>query len=784
MSINSKSLTGFILSSQYLDVAGRLCLRYWLHTQQGPLCVEITEQPAVFFVAQADMDEVPRAAGIEFKTLPLKHFDGRPMAAVYCRSYRQLMDLRSKLENLEIPAYEADIKPQERYLMERFIRGGVQLQGGQWQQGILHNPRLTPAEMTPQLTVLSVDIETSMPTASEPEQLYAIGFSGMGHKRVFMLGESSAVHQGWIEFFSDIPALLRAASAFVQHLNPDVLVGWNVIQFDLRVLQRIYQLHQVPFTWGRSTVQVNVRQGQNNLWFADVPGRVVVDGIDGLKNATWSFESFSLQYVAQALLGESKKIDDVDNRAQAITDLFHTDKIALAEYNLRDCELVEAILAKTHLLEYLIKRSHLTGHPLDRVGGSVAAFEYLYLPKLHRAGYIAPNIGDGYDAVKAPGGFVMDSQPGLYQHVLVLDFKSLYPSIIRTFFIDPMGLAEGLQLPAGASACVTGFNGGQFHRKRHLLPDIIRDLWQARDEAKRQKDAAASQAIKIIMNSFYGVLGSPGCRFFDVRLSSSITQRGHQIIQQSARLIEEKGYQVIYGDTDSVFVWLRDKHSAGQAGSVGATLAAELNQWWADYLKTEFNLASCLEIQYETHYQKFLMPTIRGSELGSKKRYAGQKTNGEMVFKGLEAVRTDWTALAREVQQHLYQAIFNDEPYLDYLLQVVAEVRSGQRDAQLIYRKRIRQPLSSYVRNVPPHAQAAKKLDEYRVANGLMPRYERSGWVEYVMTINGPEPLENIQSALDYQHYIDRQLAPVVDGILYFEGKDFAALINPQADLF
>lgn len=784
MSKNSNFTSAFILSSQCLDQAGRLCLRYWLHSAAGALCVEITDQQAVFFVAQADMDEIPRGAGIEIKPLPLKHFDGRPMAAVYCRSYRQLMDLRNKLEALEIAAYEADIKPQERYLMERFIRGGVQLHGGEWHGDVLRNPRLSPAEVNPQLSILSLDIETSMPTASEPEQLYAIGFSGMGHKRVFMLGECSTVHPGWLEFFSDIPALLQAATDFVRQLNPDVITGWNVIQFDLRVLQRIYQLQRVPFTWGRNSEQITVRQGQNNLWFADVPGRVVVDGIDGLKNATWSFESFSLQYVSQALLGEGKKIDDVDNRGQAITDLFQQDKIALARYNLQDCELVEAILAKTHLIEYLIKRSHLTGHALDRVGGSVAAFEYLYLPKLHRAGYIAPNIGDGYDAVKAPGGFVMDSQPGLYQHVLVLDFKSLYPSIIRSFFIDPMGLAEGLLFPAGDEHCVPGFNGGQFHRQRHLLPEIIRDLWQARDEAKRHKDAAASQAIKIIMNSFYGVLGSPGCRFFDVRLSSSITQRGHQIIQQSARLIEAQGYQVIYGDTDSVFVWLKDKHPASEADAVGAKLAADLNKWWRDYLQSEFQLTSCLEIQYETHYQKFLMPTIRGSELGSKKRYAGQKPGGDMVFKGLEAVRTDWTPLAREVQQHLYQAIFNDEPYQDYLLQVVNEVRSGQRDAQLIYRKRIRQPLSSYVRNVPPHAQAAKKLDEYRISQGLMPRYERSGWVEYVMTINGPEPLENIQSPLDYQHYLDRQLSPVVDGILHFQGKDFAALINPQADLF
>ena len=153
----------------------------------------------------------------------------------------------------------------------------------------------------------------------------------------------------------------------------------------------------------------------------------------------------------------------------------------------------------------------------------------------------------------------MDSKPGLYQHVLVLDFKSLYPSIIRTFYIDPMGLAIGVaahQQNTHADDLLEGFNQAHFSRTQHHLPDLIKTLWQARDVAKRENNAAVSQAIKIIMNSFYGVLGSPGCRFFDQRLSSSITLRGHEILQRTSEWIEQRGYSVIYGDTDSVFVWL------------------------------------------------------------------------------------------------------------------------------------------------------------------------------------------------------------------------------------
>ena len=91
------------------------------------------------------------------------------------------------------------------------------------------------------------------------------------------------------------------------------------------------------------------------------------------------------------------------------------------------------------------------------------------------------------------------------------------PAIIRTFKIDPLGLVQGLANPDNA---IEGFKGAQFDREQHFLPDIITSLWQQRDRAKRDGDAARSQAIKILMNSFYGVLGSGGCRFYDTRLAA------------------------------------------------------------------------------------------------------------------------------------------------------------------------------------------------------------------------------------------------------------------------
>jgi DNA polymerase-2 len=151
----------------------------------------------------------------------------------------------------------------------------------------------------------------------------------------------------------------------------------------------------------------------------------------------------------------------------------------------------------------------------------------------------------------SPGGFVMASQSGLYDSVLVLDFKSLYPSIIRTFLIDPVGLVAGTRDSADTAATVPGFRGARFSRDKHCLPAIVKQIWDGREAAKRARNAPLSQALKIIMNALYGVLGSSGCRFFDPRLASSITLRGHEIMHQTRKLIEELGYPVIYGDTDS-----------------------------------------------------------------------------------------------------------------------------------------------------------------------------------------------------------------------------------------
>ncbi|TBU96924.1 DNA polymerase II [Phytopseudomonas dryadis] len=780
---------GFVLTRHWRDTAAGTQVEFWLSTDTGPRRVRLPLQTSVAFIAAEQRARAEALLhgeqGVELRPLALCDFRHRPVLGLYCRQHRQLINLEQRLRQAGVDVYEADVRPPERYLMERFITAPVLFGGTPAEDGVLIDAQMKPTpDYRPRLKLVSLDIETTA-----KGELYSIALEGCGQRQVYMLGppnKDTAVDFA-LDYRDTRGELLEALNQWLALHDPDAIIGWNLVQFDLRVLQEHAQRLQVPLRLGRGGEPLGWREhGAKQHFFASAPGRLIIDGIEALRSATWSFPSFSLEHVAQTLLGEGKDISTPYQRMDEINRMFAEDKPALARYNLKDCELVTRIFAKTELLTFLLERATVTGLPVDRSGGSVAAFVHLYMPLMHRLGFVAPNLGER-QAEASPGGFVMDSRPGLYESVLVLDYKSLYPSLIRTFLIDPVGLVEGLRTPDDASS-VAGFRGARFSRTRHCLPAIVERVWQGRETAKREGNAPLSQALKIIMNAFYGVLGSSGCRFFDPRLASSITLRGHEVMRRTRALIEAEGHAVIYGDTDSTFVWLRRAHSQDEAERIGRALVQRVNQWWREHLRDAFGLHSALELQFETHFSRFLMPTIRGAEEGSKKRYAGliQHADGreEMVYKGLETVRSDWSPLAQQFQQELYLRIFRRQPYQAYVRDYVRRTLAGEFDERLVYRKRLRRRLDDYQRNVPPHVRAARLADAYNDEQGRPRQYQRGGWISYVISVAGPEPLEVRRAPIDYEHYLTRQLQPVADAILPFVDDDFSTLIGGQLGLF
>ena len=788
---------GFILTQHSFNDGDNAIIHLWLSTANGPVRLIIDSERPLFFIHSTDNGLASNSLHslhnhIEIKPLSLKTFDQQPVCAVYIDNLKHCRKAQILLRQSGIVCFENDIQLSHRLLMERFIYGSLVFTGSSRElQGYIEyrQAKVKPSSYKPQLRTLSLDIE-----CAQDGQLYSIGFYSRDvspyFQCVIMIGEPET-GTDYIRWVNNEQQLLYGLIDTIKAVDPDIITGWNVINFDFKLLIERATRHAISLRLGRDnsaatwrTSRIDSQQG-----FVSIAGRVVIDGVHALRSATYHFPSFSLEHVAQTLLGRGKKTDDIDHRLEAIEHDFEHNKQKLAAYNLEDCVLVADIFEQTKVLDFLILRSQLTGLSLDKQGGSVESFTNLYLSLLHRAGYIAPNLPkDG--GLASPGGYVMDSEPGLYKNVLVLDFKSLYPSITRTFKIDPMGLIEGL-LDSDESKRIEGFLGARFSREKHFLPDIIARLWQQRDQAKRNNDAQQSQAIKILMNSFYGVLGSGGCRFHDPRLSSSITLRGQAIMQQSAKWIEALDYKVIYGDTDSLFVLLNEHLSAIDCQHIGKQLQKTINTKWQNKIKKDLDLECHLELEFETHFSRFLMPTIRGSDIGSKKRYAGIKTyndkgtiKNDLIFVGLENVRTDWTPLAQAFQLTLYRCIFNDEDPSELIIKVVQDTYQGLNDDKLVYRKRLRRKLAHYVKNLPPQVRAARLADDMNKAQGKPLKYQHKGWISYVITTQGPEAVEQQMHPFDYEHYIEKQIRPICDAILPFIGLSFDEILTTQLKLF
>jgi len=294
-----------------------------------------------------------------------------------------------------------------------------------------------------------------------------------------------------------------------------------------------------------------------------------------------------------------------------------------------------------------------------------------------------------------------------------------------------------------------------------VLPEFITTLMESRDKAKKENDPHLSQAIKILMNSFYGVMGTTKSRFYNPQLSRSITGSGRWLLKITRGFLEQNGYSVLYGDTDSVFVQLKKSEFKNSELSV-RQIVEQINTFLTQTIKSKFNLESHLEIEFEKLFTRFFLPALRGGGESAKKRYAGLVKKGEtqeLVFTGLEFVRSDWTRFARQFQYDLFQRVFHDQEVALWIRQTIIDLKKHRHDQDLVYQKRLTKPSADYVKMVPPHVKAARLLRG---------KLENPKEISYVMTLRGPIPTELPHHDLDYNHYIEKQLKPIADAVLLF----------------
>jgi len=754
----------FILTGEWQDIRGTNVLKFTGTSDELGAVEIIFGNNPVFFVRRDSVIESLQQ-NYSSKEVGLKSFSGKDVNAFYFNTQGDLKNAVEGIENKGIKTFESDVDPARRFLMERFINAQFLVKGKGTKKNNLYsfiNPKIEPCDYTPKLKIVSIDIETGVNNT----KLYSVAVHLTGNnleeKKVFIVSEKSEKFPQNIIPFENEKEVLTGFLNWFKEADPDVIIGWHVIGFDLMFLENKFKEYMIPFDIARANGRVSLRDRKPRGYFASVTGRVVIDGPQSLRTSFFTFEDYRLETVAQELLEEGKTITPDQDKVEEIERLFEEDKFSLAEYNLKDAELVTNIFKKAGLVELSVRRSQLSGLLMDELGMMTAAFDHFYLPKLHRAGYVAPNVKDLNATEHSAGGYVMDPVPGIYDDVIVLDFKSLYPSIIRTFKIDPLA-----NLLSDVDTIET-LNGYKFSSTQHFLPEFIEKLMEQRSLAVKKKDKQLSQAIKILMNSFYGVMGSYGCRFYHPNLPTAITGTGHRLLLGSKEYLAEKGYETIYGDTDSLFIKIREDEG-NDAEKNGERIAADLNKYWDEKIQKEYGLKSYLEIEYEKYYRKFILTPMRGGEAGAKKRYAGMLVeNGieKLEFVGMEFVRSDWTRLAKDFQVELYTRVFNNEEIENWLREFVRRFKEGGFDEKLVYKKRLRKDVEEYTKNIPQHVKAARMLQDV------------GGTVYYVITKRGPVPIELKHNDIDYQHYIDKQLKPIADSVLILLNESFDSIVE------
>ncbi len=746
-------MEGYIVYSTYKVVDEKPIINLFGRLKNGESFLAKVSSRPYFYIRIFDLERAREVFEAEFEETEMTNFSGEKLAKVIANKPQDIPAIRKTFEHENIFTYEADIRFVQRYFMDNDILGTIDIEGdyesNQLIDRVYESCEIAPVEpYDVNLKVLSIDIETDV----DGKNVYSISLYSDEVSEVHMV--SSGAKNAYC--YENEELLLYAFSKRVKEIDPDIITGWNLIDFDLQVLKRRFKAFDIPYNLGRTSEECKQRIQEDFFResSADFNGRIVFDGISLLRQAFLSFDDYKLDTVAKEVLGK-RKVNIEEDFWINFKEIIKNEPDRVAEYNIEDSKLAYEIIMKKNLIKLMVQKSLITGMQLDRVKASIASLDSLYIRRAKKLGYVCPNSKYGSREERVKGAFVMDPRPGVYDYISVLDFKSLYPSVMRTFNIDPIAFDE--------RGTIVAPNGAKFVNNEGILPEIIETLWREREKAKKENDNVSSLAIKIIMNSFYGVLANPTCRFYSLDMANAITSFAREIIKETTSIIDGKGYEVIYGDTDSVFVDL--KHDKSEVEEKSRLIAREINKYFDEKVKKECERKSVLELEYEKMFKVLILPKLRGSSGGAKKRYAGlvvKDGKEDISITGMEFVRRDWTELSKKVQMEILDRVFHKKEVVPYIKKIVKEVREGKHDPLLEYKKAIRKDLKEYTKTTPPHVKAARQLDKLK-----------SNVISYYITTNGPEPTEKLRSTIDYEHYIEKQIKPIAETILNLYDMNF-----------
>jgi len=590
-----------------------------------------------------------------------------------------------------------------------------------------------------------------------------------------------------ISHFNSERALLCNVVARLRALDPDVLVGHNVLAFDLDVLYARMIHLKVPH-WSRvgrmkrSSLPYGVDKKKsssfgNTLVGSTIStGRLVCDTYLSAREFVRQSD-YSLKALSRELLGETKvemsSSMDMSSVFYSSKDLFQL--VTLAE---QDAWLSLGLMFHLSVLPLTRQLTNLSGFQWTKVlrGGRAQRIEYLLLHEFHGRKFMVPDKqwqqkdqGAKDKKAKYAGGLVLDPKSGLYDDiVMMLDFNSLYPSIIQEFGIcwttverpnegemaklPDEGALEGAVLPAVISGLV--------QRRR----EVKKLLKQETDVGKKQQLDIRQQALKLTANSMYGCLGFSQSRFCARPLAELVTFQGREILQQTARVAEEEvGVEVVYGDTDSIFIDTKVS-MLEDALKIGRQLRLAVNKRY-----------KLLEIEIDAVFVKLL--------LLKKKKYAAVKVEGGqrvVELKGLDLVRRDWSLLAKDIGRSVLDTILGEkdqEDMVETVLGKLKELGDAVRNGKLgigkyaITKQLTKDPSAYPDAKSQPHVQVALR----RKAKGHREGTGAGETVPYVISTSeegeggalaerayGLDEMKEGERKPDVAYYLSQQIMPLV----------------------
>lgn len=720
-----------------LDIAvevenGKPIVWLWCKDKNGETYIVKQVYSPSFYIVSDRIKEVLETLGDQ--QLRVEEVDrkirGRNVKAV--RVYVDVEDVESaakritrNLKNAEI--FEEDIRPSVKYLIESGLRpsGGIRVDGELIEDKefkIVEAERVEyiPGMIPPPLHVLSFNtVYYSKSGSPRPEKdpVIVISIVTSRGSRIQLIGDERKILQEFLKI--------------IEEEDPDVIVGFSSNRIHWNYLMERARILGLRLTVGRLGSEPHMSVHGH----VSIKGRLNIDFEDMARD----IPELTVETVEEFVnyLGLQYSFDTVEDWEVAEVWEKYPEKIK--EYSL---QIAEALLrCYEALVDYIFSLSELTGMPADYVLTASTGFRvenYLMYLAVSRNELIPKKSEISH--VSYVGGLVKSPQPGLHKNVVVVDFKSMYPSLMIKYNISFDTLSEDGEYVSP--------NNHRFRKEPEgFLPYALRTLISERrqiQEKLKKLDPesiearvlnARQKAIKVITNAVYGYTGWVGARWYTREVAEATTSWGRQVILESIKKAEELGMKVIYSDTDSLF--LQD-----YADKLGDFL-----KWIVDELG--------LEAKVEKVYERIIFTE-------AKKKYAGITEDSKIDIVGLEAVRGDWSLIAREAQRETIKTLLETADVQETLRtsrRYVKKVINGDIELrQLIIWKQITRPLDEY-EATQPHIVIARQLiqDGWKIQPG-----DKVGYI----IVRGGGPLYRrvkphfkvSKEEVDLEYYLDKQV--------------------------